>query len=65
MDSDIDRVHRYCKDIANIINAVSFRVREINRKRLILKRTIISALRSSEYFHRIGRRSGVDGKRRN
>lgn len=23
MDSDIDRVHKYCKDIANIINAVS------------------------------------------
>lgn len=23
MNSDLDRVHRYCKDIANIINAVS------------------------------------------
>lgn len=32
MDSDIDRVHRYCKDIANIINAVSSRIRGIDAK---------------------------------
>lgn len=65
LGEDIKKTHARCQDIANIINAVSGLIdsfvwhKEINNIKCF---ALFAAIRSAEHFHRIGWRSGVDGK---
>lgn len=51
MDQNFTRVHQYCKDIANIINAVCFNMFVINLNLTIFNLSFELALCSPEYFH--------------
>lgn len=71
MNENVDKVHKYCKDIANIINAVSavqshqtksFEDRISSKKRnTILMLFLFPVVLAVEHFHCFGRRRDLDG----
>jgi len=63
LDKNFTKVHQHCKDIANIINAVSGLLThdEVQYLLIRLSLTSLTALRSAKHLHRIGGRRCVVG----